>query len=149
MTPPKIVPCELVSRGSIAMRIAGSEFMKGIVNGKRQMVNERGTKLSGWCLNRAVTNFPHERGFHHVYALRFDSGFSDRRVYLLPFPGRALRRDCGFRLRRVLVFGGMLAAIVVGTGASILLRRLKDKSPPAEFVSLHAGDTTKPKYFSG
>src|SRR5437899_8761284 len=28
MTPPKIVPCELVSRGSIVMRIAGSEFIK-------------------------------------------------------------------------------------------------------------------------
>src|SRR6267378_464346 len=103
MTPPKIVPCELVSHGSIAMRIAGSEFMKRIVNGKRQMVNARGTKLSVRCLNRAVTNFPHERGFHYVYALRFDSGFSDRRVYLLPFPGRALRCDCGFRLRRVRV----------------------------------------------
>jgi hypothetical protein len=27
MTPPKIVPCEFVSRGSIVMRIAGSAFI--------------------------------------------------------------------------------------------------------------------------
>jgi len=53
--------------------------------------------------------------------------------------------ECGFNDLGMLLFGGMLAAIVVGIGASILLRRLKDKSPAAEFVSIHAADTNKPK----
>ena len=52
--------------------------------------------------------------------------------------------DCGFNDLGKLLFGGVLAAIVVGIGASILLRRLKDKSPAAEFVSIRP-DTNNPK----
>src|SRR5258707_8222380 len=36
--------------------------------------------------------------------------------------------ECGFNDLGMLLFGGMLAAIVVGIGASILLRRFKDRS---------------------
>ncbi len=52
--------------------------------------------------------------------------------------------ECGFNDLGMLLFGGMLVAIVVGIGASILLRRLKDKSPAAEFVSIRA-DINNPK----
>src|SRR3981081_4615113 len=69
MTPPKIVPCALVSRGSMATRIAGSEFINGIVKGKRKMVNEnhrprrRGPpRNKGFsAVSKGVVEFPTER----------------------------------------------------------------------------------------
>src|SRR5260370_42613003 len=105
MTPPKIVPCELVSRGSIAMRIAGSEFMFRIVN--RQRVNRK--SISAWPLdvrrNKAATAVsiaavadPHpEREAHHVRTHRYDSRFANRR-------GDFGRRS-GFAIRAGRTFG--------------------------------------------
>jgi hypothetical protein len=49
--------------------------------------------------------------------------------------------DCGFNDLGTLLFGGVLAAILVGIAISILLRRLKDKSSAAsEFVSIMSPD---------
>ena len=48
--------------------------------------------------------------------------------------------DCGFNDLGTLLFGGVLAAILVGLGVSVLLRRHKDKSPTLEFVSIRASD---------
>ena len=53
--------------------------------------------------------------------------------------------DCGFNDLGVLLFGGVLAAIVVGLGVSVLLRRYKGNSPTLEFVSIRASDTKTPK----
>ena len=52
--------------------------------------------------------------------------------------------DCGFNDLGTLLFGGVLAAILVGLGVSVLLRRHKDKSPTLEFVSIRASDTNNP-----
>ena len=49
--------------------------------------------------------------------------------------------DCGFNDLGTLLFGGVLAAIIVGVGVSVVLRRYKDKSPSLEFVSIRASDT--------
>jgi hypothetical protein len=53
--------------------------------------------------------------------------------------------DCGFNDLGALLFGGVLAAIVVGLGVSVLLRRYKGNSPTLEFVSIRASDTNTPK----
>ncbi len=49
--------------------------------------------------------------------------------------------DCGFNDLGKLLFGGVLAAILVGLGVSVIVRRMKDRSPTAsEFVSILASD---------
>jgi hypothetical protein len=48
--------------------------------------------------------------------------------------------ECGFNDLGKLLFGGVLAAILVGLGFSVLLRRMKDKSRSSEFVSIRASD---------
>ena len=49
--------------------------------------------------------------------------------------------DCGFNDLGKLLFGGVIAAILVGVVISILLRRLKDKtSASTEFVSIMSHD---------
>ena len=53
--------------------------------------------------------------------------------------------DCGFNDLGKLLFGGVIAAILVGLGVSVLLRRHKDKSPTLEFVSIRASGTNTPK----
>ena len=53
--------------------------------------------------------------------------------------------DCGFNDLGTLLFGGVLAAILVGLGVSVLLRRFKDKSSTLEFVSIRASDPINPK----
>jgi hypothetical protein len=52
--------------------------------------------------------------------------------------------DCGFNDLGKLLFGGVLAAIVVGIVISVLVRRLKEKDPGASgFVSIRSTDTKK------
>src|SRR6266550_2535821 len=47
--------------------------------------------------------------------------------------------ECGFNDLGKLLFGGVLAAILAGVIISVLIRRLKDKTPSAsEFVSIRA-----------
>ena len=53
--------------------------------------------------------------------------------------------DCGFNDLGTLLFGGVLAAILVGLGVSVLLRRHKDKSSTLEFVSIRVSDSNNPK----
>jgi hypothetical protein len=53
--------------------------------------------------------------------------------------------ECGFNDLGKLLFGGVLAAMLVGLAASMLLRHVKDKSRSSEFVSIRASDTNKPK----
>ena len=49
--------------------------------------------------------------------------------------------ECGFNDLGKLLFGGLIAAIVVGIAISILHRRVKEKSAGAsEFVSIRAND---------
>jgi hypothetical protein len=49
--------------------------------------------------------------------------------------------DCGFNDLGKLLFGGVFAAIIVGVGISVLLRRIKDKGPgDSQFVSIRASD---------
>lgn len=49
--------------------------------------------------------------------------------------------DCGFKYLGTLLFGGALAAILVGIAISILLRRTKDESSASsEFVSIISHD---------
>jgi hypothetical protein len=49
--------------------------------------------------------------------------------------------ECGFNDLGKLLFGGVIAAILVGVVISILLRRLKDKtSVSTEFVSIMSHD---------
>lgn len=49
--------------------------------------------------------------------------------------------DCGFNDLGKLLFGGVIAAILVGVVISILFRRLKDKtSAQTEFVSILSPD---------
>jgi len=49
--------------------------------------------------------------------------------------------ECGFNDLGKLLFGGVIAAILVGVVISILLRRLKDKtSASTEFVSIMSHD---------
>lgn len=49
--------------------------------------------------------------------------------------------ECGFNDLGKLLFGGVIAAILVGVVISILLRRLKDKtSASTEFVSIMSPD---------
>jgi len=49
--------------------------------------------------------------------------------------------DCGFNDLGKLLFGGVIAAILVGVVISILLRRLKEKAPAStEFVSIMSND---------
>jgi hypothetical protein len=49
--------------------------------------------------------------------------------------------DCGFNDLGKLLFGGVIAAILVGVVISILLRRLKEKSAAStEFVSIMSHD---------
>jgi hypothetical protein len=49
--------------------------------------------------------------------------------------------DCGFNDLGKLLFGGVIAAILAGVVISILLRRLKEKTPAAtEFVSIMSHD---------
>lgn len=45
--------------------------------------------------------------------------------------------ECGFNDLGKLLFGGVIAAILLGVVISVLLRRMKDKAPPPpEFVSI-------------
>jgi len=53
--------------------------------------------------------------------------------------------DCGFNDLGTLLFGGVLAAILMGLGVSVLLRRHKNKSSTLEFVSIRASDSNNPK----
>ena len=53
--------------------------------------------------------------------------------------------DCGFNDLGELLFGGVLAAILVGLGASLLLRRMKDGSHSSILVSIRASDTNNPE----
>ena len=53
--------------------------------------------------------------------------------------------DCGFNDLGKLLFGGVLAAILVGLGASLLLRRMKDRSHSSILVSIRASDTNNPE----
>jgi len=53
--------------------------------------------------------------------------------------------ECGFNDLGKLLFGGVLAAILVGLGASVLLRRMKDKWRSSEFISIRASDTNHAK----
>ena len=47
--------------------------------------------------------------------------------------------ECGFNDLGKLLFGGVLAAIVVGVAISVLLRRLKANGPHTSgFVSIHS-----------
>jgi len=47
--------------------------------------------------------------------------------------------ECGFNDLGKLLFGGMLAAIIVGVAVSILLRRAKKSRPDeSQFVSINA-----------
>ena len=49
--------------------------------------------------------------------------------------------DCGFNDLGKLLFGGVIAAILVGVVISILFRRLKDKtSAQSQFVSIMSHD---------
>ena len=49
--------------------------------------------------------------------------------------------DCGFNDLGKLLFGGVIAAILVGVVISIMLRRLKEKSPASTgFVSIMSND---------
>jgi hypothetical protein len=52
--------------------------------------------------------------------------------------------DCGFNDLGKLLFGGVFAAIIVGVGISILLRRIKDKGPgDSQFVSIRGSADDK------
>ena len=53
--------------------------------------------------------------------------------------------DCGSNDLGKLLFGGVLAAILVGLGASLLLRRMKDRSHSSILVSIRASDTNNPE----
>ena len=44
--------------------------------------------------------------------------------------------DCGFNDLGKLLFGGVIAAILVGVLISVLLRRMKEKSASSAFVSI-------------
>lgn len=47
--------------------------------------------------------------------------------------------ECGFNDLGKLLFGGVILAVLVGVGLSILIRRMKDKGPAtSEFVSIRA-----------
>jgi len=49
--------------------------------------------------------------------------------------------ECGFNDLGTLLFGGVLAAILVGIAISILLRRMKEKSSGgSQFVSIMSND---------
>lgn len=49
--------------------------------------------------------------------------------------------DCGFNDLGTLLFGGVVAAILLGVAFSILLRRMKEKSSvSSEFVSIMSND---------
>lgn len=49
--------------------------------------------------------------------------------------------DCGFNDLGTLLFGGVIAAIIVGIALSILLRRMKEKSSGSStFVSIMSPD---------
>lgn len=49
--------------------------------------------------------------------------------------------DCGFNDLGTLLFGGVVAAILLGVAFSILLRRMKEKSSASsEFVSIMSHD---------
>jgi len=49
--------------------------------------------------------------------------------------------ECGFNDLGTLLFGGVLAAMLVGIAISILLRRLKERSSvSSEFVSITSND---------
>lgn len=49
--------------------------------------------------------------------------------------------DCGFNDLGKLLFGGVFAAIVVGVGISVVLRRIKDKGQSAaDLVSIRVSD---------
>jgi len=49
--------------------------------------------------------------------------------------------ECGFNDLGTLLFGGVLAAILVGVAISILLRRMKERSSvPSQFVSIMSND---------
>ena len=50
--------------------------------------------------------------------------------------------ECGFNDLGKLLFGGVLAAILVGVVISVLARRMKAKSPASSgFVSIRSSDT--------
>ena len=50
--------------------------------------------------------------------------------------------ECGFNDLGKLLFGGMLAAIIVGLAVSILVRRAKNSRPDeSQFVSIRSSNT--------
>jgi hypothetical protein len=50
--------------------------------------------------------------------------------------------ECGFNDLGKLLFGGVILAILAGVVVSLLLRRLKDKTPGSpEFVSIRSPET--------
>jgi hypothetical protein len=54
--------------------------------------------------------------------------------------------ECGFNDLGKLLFGGVLAAILVGVVISVLARRMKERSPSAsEFVSIRSPVDDKPR----
>ena len=126
------------------------------------MVNERqltsslcgllGTNLGGRCLTEAVANFPSREVFimFMLFYLILTSPIGafvvarfQEALYLVIVASDC--EDCGFNDLGTLLFGGVLAAILVGVGVSVVLRRYKDKSPSLEFVSIRASDTNNPQ----
>jgi ABC-type branched-subunit amino acid transport system permease subunit len=49
--------------------------------------------------------------------------------------------ECGFNDLGTLLFGGVLAAVIVGVAISVVLRRMKENTPgAARFVSIRSSD---------
>jgi hypothetical protein len=52
--------------------------------------------------------------------------------------------ECGFNDLGKLLFGGVIAAIIVGVAVSILVRRAKDRRPEeSQFVSIRSSNTNR------
>jgi hypothetical protein len=48
--------------------------------------------------------------------------------------------ECGFNDLGKLLFGGLVLAILIGVGGSLLWRRMKEKNDESSFVSIRAND---------